>query len=53
MIVACSDYFRAMLTTGMRESAEGKANLQGGSGEGLKAMVNLAYKGTLELAFHG
>ena len=45
IMVACSDYFRAMLMGGMRESKEEKAELKGLTSYGLEAMINFAYTG--------
>ena len=50
-MVACSDYFRAMLTSNMRECHENMVHLQGLSSSGLQSMVNFAYTGQLQLCF--
>lgn len=44
-MVACSDYFRAMLTTNMIESRKDSADLKGVSAAGLEAIVQFAYTG--------
>ena len=49
VMVACSDYFRAMLTGDMRESKETSVTLQGVTGAGLQAVVEFAYSGGLRL----
>ena len=46
IMVASSDYFRAMLMGGMRESKEEKAELKGLTSDGLEAMINYAYTGS-------
>lgn len=48
-MVACSDYFRAMLTGSMKESKGSHSVLQGVSAAGLKAIVEFAYTGKLYL----
>ena len=52
MVVACSDYFRAMLTGKMRESDEQKIHLKGITATGLRAIVTFAYTGTLDLSLY-
>ena len=49
VLVACSDYFRAMLTGNMKESQESEVTLQGISGLGLQTVVDFAYSGKLSL----
>ena len=49
VMVACSDYFRAMLTGSMKESTEQRSTLQGVTADGLTAIVQFAYTGKLEL----
>ncbi len=49
VMVACSDYFHAMLTGEMRESREQQVELKGVTAVGLQAVVNFAYTGTLSL----
>ena len=48
-MVACSDYFTAMLTGKMRESGEKMIQLKGITATGLEAVVKFAYTGTLNL----
>ena len=50
VMVACSDYFRAMLIGQMRESTDNKVELKGVTGEGLTAVVTFAYTGSLRLS---
>ena len=45
VLVACSDYFRAMLTSDMLESKQMSADLKGVSAIGLSAIINFAYTG--------
>ena len=51
VMVACSDYFRAMLTGPgrMKESREDNVELRGVSAQGLKAVVDFAYTGKINL----
>ena len=51
-MVACSDYFRAMLTGPgkMKESREDSVELKGVSAQGLKAVVDFAYTGKIKLS---
>lgn len=49
VMVACSDYFRAMLMGDMRESKESSVQLQGITGTGLQAVIDFAYKGWLKV----
>ena len=49
VMAACSDYFRAMLTSEMYESKEDRVDLLGLTFPGLVAMVNFAYTGTLQV----
>ena len=49
VMVASSDYFRAMLTGEMRESRDNRVHLQGLTGTGLRAVIDFAYTGRLEL----
>lgn len=49
VMVACSDYFRAMLMGDMRESKENSVQLQGVTGTGLQAVIEFAYKGILKV----
>lgn len=50
VMVACSDYFRVMLTGEMKEAKDTQVNLQGVSYAGLQAAVEFAYTGKLELS---
>lgn len=50
VLVACSDYFRAMLTGEMRESRESCVTLQGITGFGLQAVIEFIYSGTLKVS---
>ena len=49
VMVACSDYFHAMLTGDMREAKETSVHLHGVTSHGLQAMVNFAYTGVLDI----
>lgn len=51
-MVACSDYFRVMLTGPgkMKESRENSIELKGVTAQGLKAMVDFAYSGRMILS---
>ena len=48
-MVACSDYFRVMMTGVMRESREEFVELKGVTAGGLSVVVDFAYTGRLEL----
>jgi len=50
VLVACSDYFRAMLTGDMRESRESCVTLQGITSFGLQAVVEFIYTGSLKVS---
>jgi len=50
VLVACSDYFRAMLTGDMRESRESSVTLQGITSFGLQAVVEFIYSGSLKVS---
>jgi len=50
VLVACSDYFRAMLTGDMRESREPCVTLQGISSFGLQAVIEFIYSGALKIS---
>ena len=51
-MVACSDYFRAMLTGPgrMKESREDNVELKGLTAQGLSTVVNFAYTGKIKLS---
>ncbi|GFO30458.1 kelch-like protein 26 [Plakobranchus ocellatus] len=49
VMVACSDYFRVMMTGVMRESREEIVELKGVTAGGLSVVVDFAYTGRLEL----
>ncbi|XP_048765786.1 kelch-like protein 26 [Ostrea edulis] len=49
VMVACSDYFQAMLTSNMKECHEDIVELKGISANGLKIIVDFAYTGELKL----
>ena len=49
VMVACSHYFRAMMTGVMRESREESVDLKGVTAGGLSVVVDFAYTGRLEL----
>jgi len=50
VLVACSDYFRAMLTGDMLESRESTVILQGISSFGLQAVIEFIYSGRLTVS---
>ena len=50
VLVACSDYFRAMLTGDMRESRESCVTLQGITSFGLQAVIEFIYSGSLKIS---
>jgi len=50
VLVACSDYFRAMLTGDMRESRESCVTLQGISSFGLQAVIEFIYSGSMKIS---
>ena len=47
VLAGCSSYFKAMLTSSMRESREEKVNFRALTATGLKAMIDFAYSGSL------
>ncbi|KAK2188925.1 hypothetical protein NP493_119g01051 [Ridgeia piscesae] len=49
VMVACSDYFRAMMTGDMQESRAASVVLHGITAVGLRAVVDFAYTGRLQL----
>ncbi len=51
-MVACSDYFRAMLTGlgNMRESRADSVQLKGVTAQGLRVVVDFAYTGRINLS---
>ncbi|RUS88524.1 hypothetical protein EGW08_003700 [Elysia chlorotica] len=49
VMVACSDYFRVMMTGVMKESREETVELKGVTAGGLSVVVDFAYTGRLEL----
>ena len=49
VMVACSDYFRAMMTGDMKESRADHVVLRGVTAVGLRAIVDFAYSGRLQL----
>ncbi|ESO98335.1 hypothetical protein LOTGIDRAFT_114310 [Lottia gigantea] len=49
VMAACSDYFRVMLTSDMKESREACVELKGVTASGLSFVVDFAYTGKLEL----
>ena len=50
VMVACSDYFRALLSSEMRESLEMSVELKGLTATGLQSVVNFAYTGKIDLS---
>ncbi|KAG7462149.1 hypothetical protein MATL_G00199870 [Megalops atlanticus] len=53
VLAACSDYFRGMFCSGMRESAQRVVTLQLVGGEELEALLSCSYSGTLGLGWGG
>lgn len=49
VMVACSDYFQAMLTSNMKECQESTVELKGITANGLRIIVDFAYTGELKL----
>ena len=50
VMVACSDYFRALLSSEMRESLEMSVDLKGLTATGLRSVVDFAYTGKIDLS---
>ncbi|XP_036022318.1 kelch-like protein 26 isoform X1 [Onychomys torridus] len=49
VLAACSDYFRAMFTGGMREASQAVIQLQGVSARGLRHIIDFAYSAEVTL----
>ncbi|XP_078279631.1 kelch-like protein 26 isoform X1 [Rhinoraja longicauda] len=49
VLAACSDYFRAMFTGGMRETGQDVIELKGVSARGLKHIIDFAYSAEVTL----
>ena len=49
ILVACSDYFRSMFTSGMRESSQSEIELKGVSSKGLEKTLEIIYTSTTTL----
>ena len=49
ILVACSDYFRSMFTSGMRESNQSEIELKGVSSKGLEKTLEIIYTSTTTL----
>ncbi|XP_078054607.1 kelch-like protein 26 isoform X2 [Mustelus asterias] len=49
VLAACSDYFRAMFTGGMREAGQDVIELKGVSAKGLKHIIDFAYSAEVTL----
>ncbi|KAJ0055475.1 hypothetical protein NL108_003855, partial [Boleophthalmus pectinirostris] len=52
MLAACSDYFRAMFTLGMRESSQSSVYLQFLSAPELEVLLNCSYTGSISLTWN-
>ncbi|XP_019644974.1 PREDICTED: kelch-like protein 26 [Branchiostoma belcheri] len=50
VLASCSDYFKAMFTSGMRESSETHVELKGVSANGLQHVLDFAYTSRLGLS---
>nr|XP_006816021.1 PREDICTED: kelch-like protein 9-like [Saccoglossus kowalevskii] len=51
LLAACSDYFKAMFTVGMKETKERRVYLQGIPSEGLRIIIEFIYSGKMFLSF--
>lgn len=49
VLAACSDYFRAMFTDGMKESTQSEITVTGVSAKGIELMLDYAYTSKIEL----
>uniref|UniRef100_A0A8C3XAW3 Kelch like family member 26 n=1 Tax=Catagonus wagneri TaxID=51154 RepID=A0A8C3XAW3_9CETA len=49
VLAACSDYFRAMFTGGMREASQDVIELKGVSARGLQHIIDFAYSAEVTL----
>ena len=49
VLIACSDYFLAMMTSNMKECRENEVELKGISANGLKIIVDFLYTGEISL----
>lgn len=49
ILVSCSDYFRSMFTSGMRESTQTEIELKGVTGKGLEKVLEVVYTSTTTL----
>uniref|UniRef100_A0A8C8YFA8 Kelch like family member 26 n=1 Tax=Prolemur simus TaxID=1328070 RepID=A0A8C8YFA8_PROSS len=49
VLAACSDYFRAMFTGGMREASQDVIELKGVSARGLRHIIDFAYSAEVTL----
>ncbi|KAM4888099.1 kelch-like protein 26 isoform 1-T1 [Thomomys bottae] len=49
VLAACSDYFRAMFTGGMREASQDVVELQGVTARGLRHIIDFAYSAEVTL----
>ncbi|KAK7910391.1 hypothetical protein WMY93_015075 [Mugilogobius chulae] len=52
ILAACSDYFRAMFTLGMRESSQSSVYLQFLSAPELEALLDCSYTGSISLSWN-
>ncbi|XP_070569479.1 kelch-like protein 13 [Ptychodera flava] len=50
VLAACSDYFKAMFTGGMKESVEREVELKGITAKGLQDVLQFVYEGEIELS---
>jgi len=49
ILVSCSDYFRSMFTSGMKESSQREIELKGVTSKGLEKVIEVIYTSTTTL----
>ncbi|XP_066263685.1 kelch-like protein 13 [Branchiostoma lanceolatum] len=50
VVASCSDYFKAMFTSGMKEASMDHIDLSGVNGEGLRSLIDFMYTGKMDLS---
>ncbi|XP_019637695.1 PREDICTED: kelch-like protein 13 [Branchiostoma belcheri] len=50
VVASCSDYFKAMFTSGMKEATMDHIDLSGVNGEGLRSLIDFMYTGKMDLS---